>query len=39
LIITTGWSILLKLDLAESGDNHRRVLTVLTHLRAVHDQS
>jgi DNA-binding NarL/FixJ family response regulator len=29
--------VLLKLDIPESDEGHRRVLAVLTHLRAVHD--
>jgi DNA-binding NarL/FixJ family response regulator len=29
--------VLMKLDIAESEDGHRRVLAVLTHLRDVHD--
>ena len=31
--------VLLKLDIPESEDGHRRVLAVLTHLREVHDWS
>ena len=31
--------VLLKLDIPESDDSHRRVLAVLTHLRAVHEWS
>ena len=31
--------VLLKLDIPESDEGHRRVLAVLTHLRAVHDWS
>jgi DNA-binding NarL/FixJ family response regulator len=31
--------ILIKLDIPESEDGHRRVLAVLTHLRAAHDGS
>lgn len=30
--------VLVKLDLPDGGDNHRRVLAVLTHLRAVHNR-
>ena len=29
--------VLLKLDLPESDEGHRRVLAVLTHLRSVHE--
>lgn len=31
--------VLLRLDIPEAGDGHRRVLAVLAHLRAVHDWS